>query len=115
MSWNIERLRELRTAYEEGVMTDKELAGAIIIGILEGEVSTFEECEEFLSPELCGLMNREIELIEADDYIDSFPYVRDDLSDDEKQERALRLKPVYKTIFSGIKSYCADANRNSRS
>ena len=103
----IEKMTRMRSLYDDGVILDRELSTVMLLGILDGDVSTFEECKPCLSPGLRDLILEQIQAYEANDYMDPNPFVNVDLSDDEKKERALRLKPAYKAIFSDIKSYFA--------
>lgn len=101
----LERLKRARAAYDDGVITRGELALSVLKGIIEGNIATFDECREFIPLELRDIFLSEIEAIEGHDYVDKRTFVRDGLSDEEKRERAVRLKPVYQAIFSDIKLY----------
>ena len=101
-------LAELRSYYDEGVILDAELVFMMLDEVLAGRISRFEQMKEYLSPDLSAIMLAGIDVIEAHGYMHPNTFARGRLSDEELKERASRLKPMYDTVFSEIRSFFDD-------
>ena len=100
----LERLKANSALYEEGVITDHEFVNNVIQEILDGNLATLSDLAIQLPQSLADAFRKAIAHLEADDYVDTYPFNRFE-SIEDRQKKADQFRDQYKVVFAEIRAY----------
>ncbi|PHS05032.1 MAG: hypothetical protein COA78_15790 [Blastopirellula sp.] len=102
----LERLKANSTLYEEGLLTDYEFVHNVIQEVLNGKLTTLSDLPTQLPHNVADDFRNTIAHLEADDYVDTYPFNRFE-SIEDRQKKADQFRDQYQVVFAELRAYFA--------